>query len=142
MADILYQANLTITGVTDFGVPLQQALAGDIPPQGARIDVAFEGPVRGLLEGTLKGVDYLRFRADGRAELDLHGVITLTDGRRLAWSAEGLALPRAGAPIVDITELIRVDSAHRDLTWTHTRAITAQGEVNLATGTITVTAYA
>lgn len=141
MADVLYRAELKITGVQDFGIPLDAALSGQAPPQGARVDVSFEGPITGQLEGTLKGVDYLRIRADGRAELDLHGVVTLTDGRAVAWRAEGVAMPRADAPVVDISEMIRLDSAHDDLAWLHGRAISADGQVDLATGTITVTAY-
>jgi len=45
-------------------------LSGQVSPEpeGARIDFYLEGPVIGpKLTGTVKGVDYLYFRADGRA---------------------------------------------------------------------------
>jgi hypothetical protein len=143
-AEILYEAELNITVATDFGVPLDAILSGSqpIPPQGARWDVSFAGPVRGQLDGTVEGVDYLRPRADGRMELDLHGVVTLTDGRTLAWRAEVVATPRPGTPLVDITEMIRFDRAHGDMQWLHGKRISADGVVDLAKGTIRATAYA
>ena len=47
--------------------------SGQTPPpaEGARFDVYFEGPVTGKVKGTVKGVDYLHIRADGRAQLDM-----------------------------------------------------------------------
>ena len=53
--------------MTDYGVSLDAILSGKekIPPQGARIDVAFEGRTIGRLAGRVRGIDYLRMRAAG-----------------------------------------------------------------------------
>jgi hypothetical protein len=69
----IYEYDLDITGVTDYGVTLDAILGGQekIPPQGARFDVAFAGLVKGRVSGSLRGVDYLRMRADGRIDLDI-----------------------------------------------------------------------
>jgi hypothetical protein len=68
---------LDITGVTDYGVSMDAVVAGQeaIPLHGARFDLAVDGRYRGRLAGRAHGVDYLRVRADGRIELDLHLII-------------------------------------------------------------------
>jgi hypothetical protein len=45
----IYEYDLDVTGMTDYSVTLQTILSGQasIPPQGARIDVAFEGRASG-----------------------------------------------------------------------------------------------
>ena len=52
-------SNLDVTGMTDYGVTLEAILSGKekIPPQGVRIDVAFEGHAKGRLAGRVRGVD-------------------------------------------------------------------------------------
>lgn len=46
----IYECDFNITGVTDYGVTLDALLSGKekVPLQGARIDVAFEGDIKGL----------------------------------------------------------------------------------------------
>ena len=48
---------------------------------------------RPKLQGTFKGIDYIYFRADGRAELHIHGQITTEDGKKIALEAGGVAIP-------------------------------------------------
>jgi Protein of unknown function (DUF3237) len=67
-----------------------------IPLQGARFDLAIDGPFKGRLAGRAHGVDYVRVRADGRMELDLHLIIETDDGNRIALSGDGQAAPRPG----------------------------------------------
>ena len=58
-------------------------MSGQAPPpgEGARFDVYFEGPITGAkLRGSVKGVDYLHLRADGRFQLHIHAEITTDDG--------------------------------------------------------------
>ena len=47
----IYECDLDVTGMTDHGVSLEAILSGKekIPPQGVRIDVAFEGHAKGRL---------------------------------------------------------------------------------------------
>ena len=70
----IYEMELDLTGVTDFGVSMEAILAGKekIPLQGGRFDLAIAGRLKGRLAGRARGVDYVRIRADGRMELDLH----------------------------------------------------------------------
>jgi hypothetical protein len=67
----IYECDLNITGVTDYGVTLDAVLSGKgkVPLQGTRFDVAFEGDSKGRLTGKLRGVEYLLMRADGRTDL-------------------------------------------------------------------------
>jgi hypothetical protein len=86
----IYEYDLDVTGLTDYGVSLEAILTGKekVPPQGLRIDVAFEGRAQGRLAGQVRGVDYLRLRADGRVDLDIRATIETGDGRRIALSAD------------------------------------------------------
>ena len=97
----IYEYDLDVTGMTDYGVSLDAILSGKekIPPQGARIDVAFEGRAIGRLAGLVRGTDYLRIRADGRIDLDIHAVVETEDGCRIALTADGVGNPRAGEPV-------------------------------------------
>jgi hypothetical protein len=54
-----------------------------VPPQGAQFDVALAGAIKGRVTGTMRGIDYLRVRADGRRELDLRGTVETDDGNRI-----------------------------------------------------------
>jgi hypothetical protein len=83
----IYEYDLNITGVTDYGVTMDALLSGKekIPPQGARFDVAFAGPVKGRVTGSVHGVDYLRMRADGRIDLISGPPSKLTTGTGLAF---------------------------------------------------------
>ena len=52
----IYECDFNITGVTDYGVTLDALLSGKekVPLQGARIDVAFEGDIKGRLTGKVR----------------------------------------------------------------------------------------
>ena len=48
--ELIYEYDLQVTGVTTYGAPALDALvsgAAGIPPQGARYDLALEGPIVG-----------------------------------------------------------------------------------------------
>ena len=139
----IYEYDLDVTGVTDYGVTLEAILASKekIPPQGARIDIALEGRARGRLAGRVKLVDYLRIRADGRIDLDIRAVIETDDGRRIALSADGVGLPRATEPIADLSENIRLSTAAPGYAWVNTRQIWGSGTVNFAAGKVHIDAH-
>ena len=82
----------------EYGASADAVLSGQTPPpEGARFDFYLEGPVTGpKVQGTFKGIDYIYFRADGRAELHIHGEITTEDGKKIALEAGGVAIPRKG----------------------------------------------
>jgi len=139
----IYEYDLDITNVTDYGLSMEAILAGqeEIPPQGARFDVAFAGNATGRLSGQVSGVDYLRMRADGRIELDIRATIETDDGFRIALSADGVAALRQGEPIVDLCENVILTTAAASYAWVNTRQIWALGSVNLATSKIHIDAY-
>jgi hypothetical protein len=132
-----------VTGITDYGITLEAIISGQekIPPQGARIDVAFEGRASGRLSGQVRGVDYMSIRADGSVNLHIHATILTDDGHRIALFADGTFLPRPGEPIADIRENVRLTTAAAEYTWVNARQIWAPGTANVAAGKIHVDAY-
>jgi hypothetical protein len=139
----IYEYDLDFTGVTDYGVSMEAILSGKqkVPPQGARFDVAFEGRAKGRLSGRVRGVDYLRMRADGRIDLDIRATIETEDGHRIALSADGVGVPRVTEPIADLCENVCLTTAAADYAWVNTRQIWAPGTVNLVAGKVHIDAY-
>jgi hypothetical protein len=139
----IYEYDLSITGVTDYGLALEAIVSGQsrVPLQGARIDVAFDGRAVGRLTGRVSGVDYLNIRADGRIDLDIRALIATDDGHRIALSAGGVAVSRAAEPVADLSENVILTTAAENYAWVHGRQIWAVGIVNLATGKIHLDAY-
>jgi len=131
----IYDMEFDITGITDYGVSMDAILAGkeSVPLQGARFDLAVEGKFTGRLAGRAHGVDYLRVRADGRIELDLHVIIETEDGHRIALSGGGQAAPRPGEPVLDIFANVRLSTASKDYAWVNERQIWGVGTASLAT---------
>jgi len=138
----VYECDFDVQGVTDFGITLDAILSAKekIPPQGARVDVAYAGTIKGRVTGSIRGVDYLSIRADGRLDLDTRATIETTDGRRIALSADGTGTPRAGEPVADLFENVRFITA-ADYMWLHARQTWGVGHVNFATGKIHIEGY-
>ncbi len=139
----IYEYDLDVTGVTDYGVTLEAILSGQerVPPQGVRIDVAFEGRAIGRLAGRVRGIDYLRMRADGRIDLDIRAIVETEDGCRIALSADGVATPRAAEPIADLCENVSLSTAAEGYAWVNTRQVWGVGTVNFAAGKVHIDAY-
>ena len=98
-----------------------------IPPQRVRIDVAFEGRAIGRLEGRVRGIDYLRMRADGRIDLDIRAVVETENGCRIALSADGVAVPRVDEPIADLLENVSLSMAAEEYVWVNRRQVWGLG---------------
>lgn len=139
----IYECDLALTGVTDYGVSWDDILTGKkaVPLQGARFDLHIDGACKGRVSGRQHGVDYLRMRADGRIELDLHVIVETDDGHRIALSGDGQAAPRNGEPMIDIFANVRLTTASEEYAWVNERQIWSVGTGDLATGRIRVTAY-
>jgi hypothetical protein len=88
----IYECDLDLTGVTDYGVTMEAILAGKekVPPQGIRFDIAFDGRANGRISGRGRGVDYIKMHADGRVDLDIRVRFETEDGHRIAMSADGV----------------------------------------------------
>lgn len=134
----IYDMELDLTGVTEYGVSLDAILTGKeaVPLQGARFDLAVEGRFEGRLAGRAHGVDYVQVRADGRMDLDLHLTVETDDGQRIALSGDGQAAPRPGEPVLGIFANVRLSTASKGNAWVNERQIWGVGTASLATGKV------
>ena len=141
--DELYRYHLNVTGVTEFGADFARLTAGEVapPPEAARFDVGFKGTVAGRIAGTIEGFDHLYVRADGHMELNIRGVITTADGVVISLAATGVGWPEAGTPIVRLRENVTLFTNHEPYRWVNGWQIWAVGEVDLAKGTVELTAF-
>ena len=125
----IFEYDLDITGVTDYGSNMESLFMGreTVPLQGAQFDVALAGPVKGRVNGTMRGIDYLRVRADGQRSLELRGTIETHDGSRIAFSAEGVGSPRTNEPIVDLAVKIDLLTQSAAYSWVNAKPAWGQG---------------
>jgi len=139
----IYEYEFDLTGVTDYGVSMDAVFAGKetVPLQGARFDLTVEGRGKGRLSGRAHGVDYLRMRADGRIDLDLHLTIETDDGHWIALSGYGQAAPRNGEPVLDIFANIGLSTASKEYAWVNVRQIWSVGTASMTTGKIYAEAF-
>jgi hypothetical protein len=140
-----YEYTPLVTRVVEYGASGNALLSGQSspPPGGARIDFYFEGPVIGpKLTGTVKGVDYLYFRADGRAQLHIHAEITTEDGKKIALAADGIAIPEPGSSVFQLLENVTLLTNHPELAWINAIQLWATGTVDVSNGQVRVNAYA
>jgi hypothetical protein len=141
---LIYEYAPQFTQVVEYGASAEGVFSGQIPPpaEGARFDVYFEGPVTGpKLKGTVKGVDYLHIRADGRAQLNIHGEITTEDGKKIALAADGVAIPEE-LPVYRLSENVTLTSNHPEYSWVNPIQVWAPGTVDVSKGEIRIKAYA
>jgi hypothetical protein len=140
---LIYEYRPQITQVVEYGASADAVLLGQAPPaEGARFDFYLEGPVNGpMLQGTFRGVDYIYFRADGRAELHIHGEITTEGGEKVALEAGGVAIADVGSPVFQLREHVSLMSNHPTLSWVNPIEIWARGVVDVSTGQVHVQAY-
>jgi hypothetical protein len=141
--ELIYEYTPQVTQTVEYGVSADAMFAGEAPPpEGARLDLYLEGPVRGgKLDGTLRGVDYVNFRADGRAELHIHAEIVTEDGKNVALEAGGVAVRQDGSSLLELREHVSLRSNHAELAWVNGLEIWARGVVDVATGQVQLRAY-
>jgi hypothetical protein len=143
--EILYEATLHFTKVTDYGFSMAALLGGQAPPPpaGSQIDVWFEGDVSGpKIKGHMSGIDYLQIRADGQVRLHIHAEIATGDGERIAFFGDGIIRPDPATGLLLLRENIALTSAFPSYAWVNTAVGWGQGTVDPATGEIRVTVYA
>jgi hypothetical protein len=143
--ELIYEYTPEVVRIVEYGASAESVLMRTSPPpkEGARLDLYLEGPViAGRLQGTVTGVDYLNMRADGRAELHIHGHITLEDGNNVALEAGGVAIPEGGSSVFQLREHVKLTSNHPALAWVNTTEVWARGTVDVSTGQVHVRAYA
>lgn len=127
----VYEGTLDITGATDFGLTFEDVVGGaPIPPEGVRVDVHVEGPLKGLLNGNITATDYLYGRPDGRMSLYIRGVVTTDDGARISFLADGVATPQADGPNMDLRENVTLFTSDTRYTWVNGLQIWGSGVVD------------
>ncbi|MEO6905890.1 MAG: DUF3237 family protein [Ginsengibacter sp.] len=144
MGEPLYEYNLKITGLVEYGVNFEELIAQKIPipPEGARFDIAFAGEASGSkLSGKVSGVDYTHMRADGRFQLDVHAEINTEDGQKISLKANGVAIQREGSSISDLRENVTLFSSSKNYLWVNTIQVWGIGTVDLASQIIQIKGY-
>lgn len=112
-----------------------------VPPQGTQLDVGLSGSISGRIVGSLRAIDYVRVRGDGRRELELRGTIETDNGSRIVTCAEGAATPRSGEPTADIAVRIDLTTATAAYAWVNAQQAWGVGDINLATGKLHIDGY-
>ncbi len=142
--ELLYEYTPKITQVVEYGASADALISGQTPPpaEGARVDIYFEGPITGKLNGTVKGVDYLHIRADGRCQLDIHAEITTEDGKKIALAADGVAIQEEGSPVFQLKENVTLTTNHPEYSWVNPIQVWGPGTVDMSKGEIRVKGYA
>ena len=143
LGELMYEGHFKITGVTEYGASLAAIMSGEAPPPptGLRVDVAFEGPVTGRVAGTMRGVDYLNVRADGRTQLDVRGSLVTEDDVMIACAIGGVAHPADDAPTTALREHVQLTTAAPEYAWVNELELWGVGKVDLAAGTIDVEVF-
>jgi hypothetical protein len=143
--ELIYEYTLQFTEVVDYGISVNAFLSGQIPPpaEGARFDIYFAGPITGpKIRGTVKGVDYLHIRADGRCQLNIHAEIMTEDGKKIALAADGVAIPEKGSPVFQLRENVTLTTNHPEYSWQNPIQVWAPGTVDVSKGEIRIKGYA
>lgn len=145
VGELIYEALVNFTSVTEYGINLNELLSGTSAPSfaGTRIDIAFQGTVQGpRLSGSITGIDYLEVRADGQVQLHIHARIETHDGVNISFFADGVAIPEEGNAIAQLRENITFITASPDYAWVNQLLGWGQGTVDLEKGEVKVKAYA
>jgi hypothetical protein len=139
----IYEYVVDVQDTLEYGLSLASILSGEMNPplHGARFDVHFDGHVEGRISGKISGADFAFMRPDGHVELNIHAKIDVGDGRLIAFWAGGLGRLRAGKPVLDLAENVRLTTSHADYDWVNGRQIWATGTADLALGKISLEAF-
>lgn len=145
--EFLFDEAVQLTGITEYGVSWEKFLSGEVnlPPQGARFDIAFAGTLEGpKLKGRIEGVDYLLVRADGRPQIRLQANITTDDGEKIAVEEDGILFPDpdAGPGMAQLRLNMRLSTASPRYSWVNFLHIWLHGCVDMVNGEVQVKAYA
>lgn len=141
---VIFEETAQLTDILEYGIDWKELVAGNanLPPQGARFDISFEGDVTGeRIKGKIRGVDYLTVRADGRFDMNIFATITTDDGATIAFHETGLLTPR-GDGLVDLRLDMTFTTAHEQYAWLNKQQAWGWGTADQTTGIVKVTARA
>jgi hypothetical protein len=113
------------------------------PREGPLLGLYMEGPViAGRLQRTVAGVDYLKTRADGRAELHFSRPHHARRRQKVALEAGGVAAPEGDSSIFQLREHVSLTSNDPALAGVNTTEVWARRTVDVATGPAHLGAHA
>jgi hypothetical protein len=139
----LFDEDIRLTSITEFGLDWQELRSGQaqIPAQGARFDLAFEGTLSGTdINGSIKGIDYMEVRADGKMLLNIHAIIVTGDGETIALKEDGLLTPNGdGSGQLHLN--MHFSTVSEKYNWLNTRQIWGVGQASMSEGTVTVRGF-
>lgn len=139
----LFDEEVALTGIIEYGVSWEDLLAGkaEIPANGARFDISFEGTVTGEeISGKVKGIDYLEVRADGKFMLNLQATIVTSDGESIALKEDGILIPNANGT-GDLYLNMQFSTASPKYQWINKKQVWGICEANMLRGTVKVKGY-
>ena len=141
----LFDEKIQLTGVTEFGVSLDEIIKGQsqLPPEGARFNIAFEGRVEGPeISGTKRGIDYLEVRPDGKLILRMQAVITTDDGENIAVYEDGInTLAGNGSTVGELSLNMHMHTASPKYNWVNKIQVWCKGFVDMEKGKARVSAF-
>lgn len=140
---VMFREELRSTSIQGFGIDWMEIMGAvrDIPAQGARFNIHFEGRIFGdRITGAIRGTDYLTVRADGSNRITIFASIETDDGARIALHETGVLVAE---PSGQATLHLNMDfnTADPRYAWLNRQRIWGHGKVDLAEGKITVTGF-
>lgn len=141
----LFDERVHLTGVIEYGISWSDLLGGKviIPAQGARFDISFEGELSGAqLSGSIRGVDYLEVRPDGKFMLNIQAAIVTNDGETIALHEDGVLTPDENGASADLHLTMKFSTFSEKYDWLNQAAVWAIGKVDMSKGEVIVSAFA
>lgn len=141
--ELIFEEQIHLTSITEYGVKWNELTSGKVTPgpEGARFDLEFEGRVTGPeINGTIKGVDYLVVRADGKFMLNIHAVLNTDDGKRIAVYEDGVLYPAENGK-AHIQLNLQFTTNHPEYIWMNNLMTWAIADVDMQRGEVQVKAY-
>jgi hypothetical protein len=119
------------SNVEEFGYSFKEFVAGTpIPRQGAHINLYASGPFRGeKMDANMELVDHVQLLPGGRIELNIYGVLTDREGRRVFFHSTGVA-ELSSAGMLPLAENIYMHSNHAAYDWMNAKQFWANGVVD------------
>ncbi len=141
--ELIFTEDIHLTGITEYGFSWSELVSGQKTPgpEGARFDLAFEGTVDGPdIKGTIKGIDYLEVRADGKFMLNIQAMIETEDGKRIAVKEDGILYPGANGK-ANIQLNLQFTTHYPEYQWMNHLQVWALTDVDMQRGEVKVNAY-
>lgn len=135
---LLFEEDVRLIDVKEYGFSFKSFAekSQPIPPEGLQFDIHFDGVVTGdLLNGTIKGVDYLSIRSDGRLFLNLQASITTHDGALIKVTESGI---NDNGNLRLNMDFHTNDERYR---WLNHKHVWGMGSVNFQTGQVKIKGY-